>query len=94
MQESKPYLQTSSDFKPATITENELMKKAKFLRPALIGKLKSKPEVEHLDELHSVTRAEATDKQWLTGPSTAEELHKEFPGGWLPVTRFAVKQKI
>ncbi len=81
------------DFKPATITECELMKKSKFLRPALIGKLKSQTEVEHLDELHAITRAETTDKQWLTGPITADALHEEFGDGWIPVTRFAVKQK-
>lgn len=81
------------DFKPATITENELMNKSKFLRPALIGKLKSQSEVEHLAELHAITEAEATDKQWLSGPVTADQLHREFPDGWLPVTRFAVKQK-
>ena len=81
------------DFKPATITENELMRKAKFRRPALIGKLKSQSKVEYLDELHSITRSESEDKQWLTGPTTSQALHQEFPDGWLPVTRFAVKQK-
>ena len=49
--------------------------------------------MEHLDELHAITRAEATDKLWLTGPITADALHEEFGDGWIPVTRFAVKQK-
>ena len=81
------------DFKPATITEDELMKKAKFLRPALIGKLKNQQEDELLQELRTITAAEAENKGWLTGPHRLKAIQDEFQNEWLPVVRFAVRQK-
>ena len=81
------------DFKPATITEDELMKKAKFLWPALIGKLKNQQEDELLQELRTITAAEAENKGWLTGPHRLKAIQDEFQNEWLPVVRFAVRQK-
>ena len=79
--------------KAATISEEQLMRDAKFLKPALLGKIRAGGGGEHAKELYDVTLAEASDKAWLKGPFTPTEVDRRFDGRWLPVRRFPVVQK-
>ena len=79
--------------KPATMTEEELMQQSKFLRPAIIGKAKNYNENQFAQELYDITLREATEKQWLKGPYTFEEITERVGQQWLPVRRFCVEQK-
>ena len=81
------------EFKPAQLDEKELMKKAKFIRPAIIGKLKSQQLPDYQSDLIGVTRGEVTDRHWLEGPRSFEEVCNDVGEEWIPVTRFAVQQK-
>ena len=81
------------DVRPAVFSESELMDSSKFLRPKLLGKMRSSPEVEYNADLNSITAKEATEKNWLEGPMTEYEIGRLFEGRWLPVERFAVRQK-
>ena len=79
--------------KPATMTESELMQQSKFLRPAIIGKAKNYSENKFAAELYNITLREATEKQWLKGPLTFEEVTQEIGQRWLPVRRFVLSRK-
>ena len=54
--------------KAATLSEEQLMSDAKFLKPALLGKVRSNGGGEHSSELYDITVSEAKDKSWLKGP--------------------------
>ena len=80
--------------KAASLSEEQLMRDAKFLKPALLGKIRaSGGGGEHAKELYDVTLAEATEKAWLKGPFGHAEMDRRFNGSWLPVRRFPVVQK-
>lgn len=81
------------DPKPCNMTPDELMKKSKFIRPAILGKVTHMDKPEYLDELNEVTRAEAESKGWLNGPMSFDQVCSELGDEWLPVQRFAVRQK-
>jgi hypothetical protein len=80
------------EIKHASMTE-ELLKKAKFLRPLILGRIASTEPSEFLEELHDITESEAGDKRWLEGPFSAEQVGALVGREWIPVQRFAVKQK-
>ena len=82
-----------SGIKAASMSEEQLMKDAKFLKPALLGKIRASRGDAHGKELYELTESEALDKGWLSGPYTALEMDERFSGRWLPVRRFAVIQK-
>ena len=82
-----------SDCKPPLHSEEELMSKGKFLRPALWGKIKSEPLQEFSQPLWEITVKEAKEKEWLKGPLTYDEINFLYDHDWLPVRRFAVFQK-
>lgn len=77
----------------ASISEAELMSDARFLKPALLGKVRSDGETEHGAELRRQTYEEAAEKGWLDGPYSAEALNQRFDNNWLPVRRFPLMQK-
>ena len=79
--------------KAASMSEEQLMKDAKFLKPALLGKIRASRGDAHNKELYELTESEAVDKGWLSGPFTAQQMDERFSGRWLPVRRFAVIQK-
>jgi len=79
--------------KAASMSEEQLMKDAKFLKPALLGKIRASRGDAHGKELYELTLSEAMDKGWLQGPFTPLDMGKRFSGCWLPVRRFAVVQK-
>ena len=81
------------EVKPAMLSEEELMKKSKFIRPLILGKIANTKAPDYLDELHAITREEAGEKQWLEGPMTASQVTELVGEAWIPVQRFAVKQK-
>ena len=78
--------------KIGNLSENEFKDCAKFLRPALIGKAKSNMNAPHAQELYDITFAEATEKRWLEGPLTQNEVDDKMGHGWMPVRRFCVEQ--
>ena len=75
----------SNVFKPeekaARISVDELTRKTRFLRPAILGRIGSQDPPEYMDDLPS---------RW---PKTVADVQEEFGENWLPVTRFAVRQK-
>eukprot|EP00435_Cladocopium_sp_Y103_P038385 s723_g10.t1 len=79
--------------KAASMSVEQLMKDAKFLKPALLGKIKVNGCNEHGAELFDMTLLEATEKSWLRGPFTIAEVDQRHSGCWLPVRRFPVVQK-
>ena len=84
-------------FKPAVtlaqMSEDELQKNTKFLRPAILGKLKNFDDEAIQKELYDTTLNEAVEKHWLEGPYDVNEMHCKFGEHWLPVKRFCVIQK-
>ena len=79
--------------RPGNLSEGELMKQSKFLRPAIIGKTNSTSTGSHDKELFDITIKEATEKAWLRGPMDHDEVCKAVGNDWLPVRRFCVEQK-
>eukprot|EP00435_Cladocopium_sp_Y103_P014126 s1913_g3.t1 len=79
--------------KTATMSEVELMMQSKFLRPAIVGKTKSAGKGPHSEALYDITLKEATEKRWLRGPFTFQQVSEEVGKQWLPVRRFCVEQK-
>eukprot|EP00435_Cladocopium_sp_Y103_P073695 s366_g44.t1 len=79
--------------KPAVLSESELMEQCKFLRPAIIGKTRASAGNDNASELYDITLKEATEKQWLCGPLTYEQVNALFGQSWLPVRRFGVEQR-
>ena len=82
-----------SEVREASLTEMELMKQARFIRPMIIGKVKRAGLPEYGNELTDITRDEAGEKGWLKGPLSDDALANEVGQQWLPVERFAVRQK-
>ena len=82
-----------SDCNPPLHSEEDLMSKGKFLRPALWGKIQSEPLQEFSQPLWEMTVKEAKEKEWLKGPLTYDEINFLYDNDWLPVRRFAVFQK-
>ena len=80
-------------FKPAEFTEEELDKRAKFLRPALWAKIASASPEETDAELWRKTLEERDQKSWLSGPYTYDELTDILGPHWIPVRRFGIYQK-
>jgi len=69
--------------KVGNISEAELMKQSKFLRPAIIGKTNSASMSEHESELYDITVREAEEKGWLQGPREFSEVCNLFGSQWL-----------
>ena len=83
----------ASDIKPRSLSEDDLVKQLKFLQPALWGKVQSGPRADYEVDLWDMTMQELTDKAWLEGPYSRDELDVLFDEKWLPVRRFAVWQR-
>lgn len=64
----------------------------KFLRPALLGKVKASSINEDSAILWDLTLEEANNGHWLDGPLSPEDVTARHPGGWVPVRRFRVWQ--
>ena len=83
-------------FKPhinmPSLSVDQLRQNTKYLRPAILGRIRLTESDELQDELQQVTEMEK-EKGWLDGPYSAEEVTNMFGQNWLPVRRFAVRQK-
>ena len=66
--------------KAASMSEQQLMRDAKFLKPALLGKIKANKGDQYSTELYDMTLLEATEKGWLHGPCTPTEMDQRFGG--------------
>ena len=84
-------------FKPGvtipSLTQEELVKNTKFLRPAILGRLKNFDDEDLQSTLYDTTLEEATVKGWLEGPYSPDEIHGLLGPDWLPVRRFGIMQK-
>ncbi|CAE7224116.1 unnamed protein product [Symbiodinium sp. CCMP2592] len=81
------------DPKPSSMSVDELLEHAKFLKPALWGKVSGDASHPDDQELWDLTCAEADEKGWLHGPYTWEQLQNMFDSKWIPVRRFSIRQK-
>lgn len=66
--------------KAASLSEAQLMLDAKFLKHALLGKIRSGGAGEHATELYQLTLAEASEKSWLCGPFSPSDFDKQYNG--------------
>ena len=73
----------AADIKPRSLTEEDLVKQLKFLQPALWGNVQSSPKAEYDQDLWVMTMQELTDKGWLEGPYSRDELDVLFEHQWL-----------
>ena len=78
--------------RPMEFSPEELDDAMKFLRPALLGKVKSTSVSEDTALLWDLTLEEANNRHWLDGPLSPEDVTARHPGGWVPVRRFRVWQ--
>lgn len=78
--------------RPMAYSPQELNDAAKFLRPALLGKVRHSVTDTDSDLLWKMTCEEALNKHWMEGPLTVEQLNQRYPGGWIPVRRFGIWQ--
>ena len=79
--------------KLAPMDETKLMEDAKFLRPALLGKVKQQVCDDDHNKLYEMTLKEANVKGWLVGPYEPEQITTMIDGPWIPVRRFGIWQK-
>ena len=82
-----------ADVKPRSLSEEELVKHSRHLKPALWSKIRSAPKSDFDDNLWALTMEEVTTKRWLDGPYSYDELECLFEGVWNPVRRFGVWQR-
>ena len=76
----------------AHMSEDDLKRNTKFLRPAILGRLKNYEDDELQKQLFSVMLEEAVEKRWLDGPYKVEDMHRLQGSDWLPVRRFGILQ--
>eukprot|EP00435_Cladocopium_sp_Y103_P002996 s345_g1.t1 len=84
---------THEDVKTAPLSEQDLMQQSKYIRPLILGKVRNAGLPEYGKELNDITRDEAEAKGWLKGPLDEQMLASEVGEHWLPVERFAVRQR-
>ena len=79
--------------RPQIISAEELWDVSKFVRPALLGKVKSSEQDADLEELWRITLEETSANGWMLGPFSVEQMHERTGGKpWIPVRRFGVWQ--
>ena len=77
--------------KLASLSEDDLLDASESLRPQLLQKvMRERPDADS-QELRNLTEKEASEKKWLQGPFSPDEISSRF-GRWLPVRRFGVRQ--
>ena len=77
--------------KLASLSEDDLLDASESLRPQLLQKvMRERPDADS-EELRNMTEKEASEKKWLQGPFSHDEISSRF-GRWLPVRRFGVRQ--
>ena len=83
------------DPRPASLSEEELYSKAKFLKPLLLGKISAQKVDDLAAAVYELTCDEAADaKGWLDGPYTPAQIGEKLgTQTWIPLRRFGVSQK-
>ena len=71
------------------MTVAQLDEESRVLKPMLWDKV-SKGEFD--EDTWNATVEEATEKSWLDGPYSWEQLEKMFDGEWTPARRFGIIQ--
>eukprot|EP00435_Cladocopium_sp_Y103_P041572 s3385_g11.t1 len=66
--------------RPQQISVEELWNSAKFIRPALLGKVRQSTLDDDRRELWKLTMDETTSNGWMLGPFTTEEMHHRMAG--------------
>ena len=77
--------------RPSSLSQSELEECSKFVRPAILGKVKASSCDEDSVKLWEMTLEESTNNNWLVGPLTVDEVHSRH-ASWIPVRRFGVWQ--
>ena len=78
--------------RPASYSVDELCSASKFLRPALLGKVRSAEDSDVAKELWRITLDEATNKEWMVGPLDVDEVRARHGEHWIPARRFGIRQ--
>ena len=76
----------------ATVSVEQLIKAAKWARPALLGS-KAPPRDSEVQKVLWEKTLDEVKRKECRGPFTAEQLDERHPGGWLAAKRFGVPQK-
>ncbi|CAE7227529.1 unnamed protein product, partial [Symbiodinium natans] len=77
--------------RPPKLPKDDFLTATKFLRPALLGKVKSSSVDRNARELWEKTMQEV-ESGMLEGPLSSQQLDDRHPSGWLPTRRFGVEQ--
>lgn len=80
------------DFKPALFDEEEFFRRTRYMKHALWSKIANQQEQDFTVPLWDITNLECSDKHWLHGPLSWEQLEEKYGGVWMPCRRFAVWQ--
>ena len=85
-------------FKPGvtipSLSEEELKKNTKFLRPAILGRLRNFDNEElQKDAFQNNSGRSNGEERWLDGPFDVKDMHEQLGDEWLPVRRFGIMQK-
>ena len=78
--------------RPPSFSTESLHDAIKFLRPAILGKVKSSDVDDDALKLWNITLEEASNLHWLRGPLNEDSTFKELGQHWLPVRRFGIWQ--
>ena len=78
--------------RPPSFSPESLDDAVKFLRPAILGKVKSTAVDEDAPKLWEITCEESSNLHWMRGPLSEEAVFRELGPHWLPVRRFGVWQ--
>ena len=80
-----------TELRPALSSVDQFKQSMKFMRPALIGKVKAAKEAGHHGALWDLTVKEA-ESGLLDGPHPLDCFDAKYAGAWMPVRRFGVMQ--
>ena len=78
--------------RPSAFSAAELDDAGKFLRPAILGRLKGLANDEDQTALWDITLQESNNKHWMDGPLSLPEVEARHGASWIPVRRFGVWQ--
>ena len=66
------------ELKSAPHTEEDLRKRSKFLRPAILGRIRAQQSRDTDDALYELTLKEAVEKGWMHGPLEPDQVTKLY----------------
>ena len=81
----------ATELRPAQLTVSQLDDLVKFMKPALLGKVRSADLDDDAQLLWDKTMQEVSEGL-LEGPLTVQQVEERYGGAWIPVRRFGVWQ--